>query len=55
MLPVRFIAESFKFNVDWEESSRTVTIEKAEAELEPTPQTPVYNANFDLEKGTVML
>ena len=28
MLPIRFIAESFKFDVDWDEATRTVTIEK---------------------------
>ncbi len=26
MLPIRFIAESFKFDVDWEQSTQTVTI-----------------------------
>lgn len=29
MLPIRFIAESFKFKVDWTEDSQTVTISKA--------------------------
>ncbi|MBP3361722.1 MAG: SUMF1/EgtB/PvdO family nonheme iron enzyme [Clostridia bacterium] len=28
MLPIRFIAESFGFDVDWDDSTRTVTIEK---------------------------
>lgn len=34
MLPIRFIAESFKFNVDWEQSTQTVTITKVS---EPLP------------------
>ena len=28
MLPIRFIAESFKFEVSWDETTKTVTIEK---------------------------
>ena len=28
MLPIRFIAESFKFNVDWNEATETITITK---------------------------
>ena len=35
MLPIRFIAESFKFDVDWDGATQTVTITK-EAEPEPT-------------------
>ena len=29
MLPIRFIAESFKFNVDWDENEQLITITKA--------------------------
>lgn len=29
MLPIRFIAESFKFNVDWAQTTQTVTITKS--------------------------
>lgn len=29
MLPIRFIAESFKFDVDWEQSSQTITIKNS--------------------------
>lgn len=40
MLPIRFIAESFKFNVDWEQSSQTITIKigtsNAAVTTEPT-------------------
>lgn len=28
MLPIRFIAESFKFSVDWDEKTETITITK---------------------------
>lgn len=39
MLPIRFIAESFKFNVDWAEDSQTVTITKpASAAITPAIQ-----------------
>ncbi len=31
MLPIRFIAESFKFNVDWDEETQTITITKSAA------------------------
>lgn len=40
MLPIRFIAESFKFDVDWAQDTQTVTITKAsqipEQAVEPT-------------------
>lgn len=50
MLPIRFIAESFKFNVDWEPSAQTITITKNfEAEASPnptiTPQSTENNSN----------
>ena len=38
MLPIRFIAESFKFDVDWNEAERIVTISKKASE--PTQTTP---------------
>jgi len=31
MLPIRFIAESFKFDVDWTQKSQTITITKTDA------------------------
>ena len=38
MLPIRFIAESFKFHVAWEQATQTVTITKnAEIEITPSP------------------
>ncbi len=37
MLPIRFIAESFDFDVDWDGTTQTVTITKeAETTIEPT-------------------
>lgn len=40
MLPIRFIAESFKFNVDWNEETQTVTITKlASTTITPTIQS----------------
>ncbi|MBP3360326.1 MAG: hypothetical protein J6N52_05700 [Clostridia bacterium] len=39
MLPIRFIAESFDFDVDWKGETQTVTITKeAAATVEPTPE-----------------
>ena len=35
MLPIRFIAESFKFHVDWSQATQTVTITKAAQPAEP--------------------
>ena len=67
MLPIRFIAESFKFDVDWDEATRTVTIEKnisandAEAEnviklswdnKEILVELNDSNASKDLDKPT---
>ncbi len=39
MLPIRFIAESFKFEVDWDENTQTVTI-TGNAEATQTPSVP---------------
>ncbi len=39
MLPIRFIAESFKFEVDWDENTQTVTITE-NAEAMQTPSVP---------------
>ncbi len=39
MLPIRFIAESFQFAVDWNENSQTVTITKSAEEMQ-TPSVP---------------
>lgn len=58
MLPIRFIAESFNFNVDWDPNEKTITIEKEEAieaDNKPIQQLNQYNADFDMERGTVML
>lgn len=64
-LPIRFIAEGFGWSVDWNTATQEVTIVKpateetditGETEETPAPQKlEAYNANFDLEKGTVML
>lgn len=50
MLPIRFIAESFKFDVDWVQDTQTVTITKSsEQAVEPTqPQTPVKTGSNSL-------
>lgn len=37
MLPIRFVAESFKFKVDWNEESQTITITKTTASLPEEP------------------
>lgn len=39
MLPIRFVAESFKFYVEWNESEQSVTITKAKNQ-EQEPETP---------------
>lgn len=39
MLPIRFIAESFKFEVDWDSTTRTVTIAKAVSSATDTDNT----------------
>lgn len=50
MLPIRFIAESFKFVVGWDEATQTVTVRK------PYTTTEYIGTNeFDFEKRTVML
>lgn len=42
MLPIRFIAESFNFNVTWTEATQTVTIEKSvTTEEEPTEEKAI--------------
>ncbi|MDO5398163.1 MAG: flavodoxin [bacterium] len=38
MLPIRFIAESFEFDVDWNDTEQRVTITKAAAVTEPTSE-----------------
>ena len=47
MLPIRFIAESFKFNVDWAEETQTVTITKS-ATSTTTPITTSTNGGKTL-------
>ena len=39
MLPIRFVAESFKFHVEWNESEQSVTITNAKNQ-EQKPETP---------------
>lgn len=54
MLPIRFIAESFGFDVAWDPAAQTVTVSKTAAEkpaANPDPQVGV----FDLENATVLL
>ena len=46
MMPIRFIAESFKWSVEWNGNDQTVTISKA---------APEHTNPFDFEKGTVLL
>ncbi len=38
MLPIRFIAESFKFDVAWDDETQTVTVTKAAEATEPTAE-----------------
>lgn len=40
MLPIRFIAESFKFNVEWNASEQTITITKTKTTEEATVKQP---------------
>ena len=40
MLPVRYIAESFRFTVDWDDETQTVTITKAAASDTMSPTAP---------------
>ena len=40
MLPIRFIAESFKFNVEWNASEQTITITKSKTNEEATVKQP---------------
>lgn len=46
MLPIRFIAESFKFTVNWAEATQTVTITKS-ATSATTPTTPTTQPTND--------
>ena len=38
MLPIRFISESFKFDVAWDDETQTVTVTKAAEATEPTAE-----------------
>ena len=51
MLPIRFVAESFNFNVEWNESSQEVTIKKSA--VTETPQQPTEN-NTSAKKSIVV-
>ncbi len=48
MLPIRFIAESFGFDVDWDNNTRTVTIKKT---ITASDEAAVENDNMVLIKG----
>ncbi len=53
MLPIRFIAESFKFNVNWAQDTQTVKITKAsqiqDSAVEPTqPEAPAETGSNSL-------
>ena len=59
MLPIRFIAESFKFHVDWDEKAQTITITKSDEvsdnpAMQPTEHGKVlvvyYSATGSTEK-----
>ena len=57
MLPIRFIAESFNFNVDWEENTQTVTITK-NTEVAPTTEptvAPTETPNEDTNNSKALL
>lgn len=47
MLPIRFIAESFKFKVDWVQETQTITITKSAA-AESAPTTEPTNSGKTL-------
>lgn len=48
MLPIRFIAESFKFNVSWDQSEQKTTITKITQPTEtPLPSTPPISDSSD--------
>lgn len=48
MLPIRFIAESFKFNVDWAQETQTVTIIKSASVPIATTAPTTSNSNKTL-------
>lgn len=45
MLPIRFIAESFNFDVAWEEASQTITITKKDVTKTEQNEIPVVTEN----------
>lgn len=47
MLPIRYIAESFKFDVEWDGETSTVTV-KSNTSKEDAPATPDTEAGFDV-------
>ncbi|MCH5185924.1 MAG: NAD(P)H-dependent oxidoreductase [Oscillospiraceae bacterium] len=67
MLPIRFIAESFNFDVDWMQETRTITIIKAETQsavtaeptIEPTSEPEITSEPTDEpdagETGTIVV
>ncbi len=54
MLPIRFIAESFKFNVDWSENERLITITKAADEPVETPAPTAAPADKDSRNNVLI-
>ena len=56
MLPIRFIAESFKFNVDWEQETQTVTITKTAAEdaLIESPEEAESASEMNVQIGNTV-
>ncbi len=51
MLPIRFIAENFKFTVDWDDNSQTVTITVPAKEDEPMETSNVTAAPTTVSGG----
>lgn len=55
MLPIRFIAESFKFSVAWDDTTKTVTITKAAAQPEETPAATVAPTDAPSNGGKALV
>ncbi len=52
MLPIRFIAESFNFNVEWNSETQTVTITKEEKDLLSEQPTITESSNNTVSNST---
>ncbi len=55
MLPIRFIAESFQFEVGWEQETQTVTIQKAVSAVSETPAPVEEPAAQPSESGKTLV